>query len=84
MVADYNEPEIKEKADAALDKLFRWILDNNGAITGEHGVGLAKKKWFRGAVGEASYATHQALKAALDTKNLLNPDKFIEMETPSQ
>ncbi len=79
MVADYNEPEIKEKADAALDKLFRWILDNNGAITGEHGVGLAKKKWFRGAVGEASYATHQALKAALDTKNLLNPDKFIEM-----
>lgn len=77
MVADYNEPEIKAKADAALDKLFSWILENDGAITGEHGVGLAKRKWFQQAVGESSYATHLTLKNALDSKGLLNPDKFL-------
>jgi len=77
MVADYNKPAIKEKADAALDKLFTWILANDGAITGEHGVGLAKRKWFREAVGEASFSTHLALKKALDGKGLLNPDKFL-------
>ncbi len=77
MVADYNEPAIKAKADAALDKLFKWILANDGAITGEHGVGLAKGKWFREAVGEASFAAHLAIKQALDPKNLLNPEKFL-------
>jgi len=77
MVADYNEPAIKEKADAALDVLFQWILKNDGAITGEHGVGIAKGKWFRRAVGEESYATHLAIKQALDGKGLLNPEKFL-------
>jgi len=77
MVADYNEPAIKKHADAALDRLFTWILANNGAITGEHGVGLAKSKWFRQAVGEESYATHLAIKQALDANGLLNPGKFL-------
>ncbi len=77
MVADYNVPAIKEKADQALDQLFRWVLANDGAITGEHGVGIAKGKWFREAVGEASFATHLAIKNALDSEGLLNPDKFL-------
>ena len=79
MVADYNTPEIKENADAALNQLFSWILENDGAITGEHGVGLAKKKWFKQAVGDTSYNVHQELKRALDPKDLLNPEKFIEL-----
>jgi len=79
MVADYNSPEIKKKADAALDELFTWILANQGAITGEHGVGLAKKKWFKQAVGDTSYNLHQELMRALDPQNLLNPSKFVEL-----
>ena len=39
----------------ALDRLFTWVLDNDGAITGEHGVGLAKKRWIRQALGEVSF-----------------------------
>ncbi|HVJ45552.1 MAG TPA: FAD-binding protein, partial [Luteolibacter sp.] len=37
MVADYHDPVIRGKADAALDRLFKWILEQGGAITGEHG-----------------------------------------------
>lgn len=77
MVADYDDPKTKAVADAGLDKLFTWILENDGAITGEHGVGLAKKHWFKQAVGDSSYATHLAIKKALDPMNLLNPDKFL-------
>lgn len=77
MVANYDDPKTKAHADAALDKLFTWILSKDGAITGEHGVGLAKKRWFRQAVGEESYAAHQSLKMALDPKNILNPEKFV-------
>ncbi len=78
MVRDYENPEIRAHADAALELLFRWVLDHDGAITGEHGVGLAKKPWIREALGEVSFATHRALKAALDPHGILNPGKFLD------
>ncbi|MCB1132368.1 MAG: FAD/FMN-containing dehydrogenase, partial [Verrucomicrobiae bacterium] len=77
MVGDYQDPEVKKRADHALDLLFTWVLDQGGAITGEHGVGLAKKRWLLQAVGEVSFDTHQALKRALDPGGLLNPGKFL-------
>jgi glycolate oxidase len=78
MVRDYDNPAVRTHADAALDLLFTWILDHGGAITGEHGVGLAKKPWIRKALGEVSFATHRALKAALDPNGILNPGKFLD------
>lgn len=78
MVADYENPVVREKADAALDKLFTWVLQNNGVITGEHGVGLAKKPWFHQALSEVNFQTHHALKKTLDPNELLNPGKFLD------
>jgi len=78
MVKDYNDPETRERADAALDLLFTWVLEQGGAITGEHGVGLAKKRWIHQALGEVSFDTHRALKNALDPNDILNPGKFLD------
>ena len=77
MVANYDKPSTREKADRALDQLFTWVLENGGTITGEHGVGLAKKRWLKQAIGEVSLSTHHALKNALDPKGILNPGKFL-------
>lgn len=78
MVKHYEDPEVRAHADAALDQLFTWILENGGAITGEHGVGIAKKPWIRKALGEVSFDTHLALKRALDPQGVLNPGKFLD------
>jgi glycolate oxidase len=78
MVGDYQDPVIREKADAALDRLFTWVLEQGGAITGEHGVGLAKKRWIRQALGEVSMDVHGSIKHALDPDGRLNPGKFLE------
>ncbi|MAB77608.1 MAG: FAD/FMN-containing dehydrogenase [Verrucomicrobiales bacterium] len=79
MVKDYDiDDAAREKADAALDILFKWIIENDGQITGEHGVGLAKKRWFKDAVSPISQNVHRQLKATLDPKGILNPGKFIE------
>ncbi len=78
MVKDYTDPETRDRADAALDLLFTWVLKQGGAITGEHGVGLAKKTWIRQALGEVSFATHRTLKNALDPEGILNPGKFLD------
>lgn len=79
MVKDYDtDAEARAKADKALDVLFKWIIENDGKITGEHGVGLAKKRWFKDAVTPVAYDVHRMLKATLDPNGILNPGKFIE------
>lgn len=78
MVDNYNDPATKEKADAALDRLFTWVIDNGGVISGEHGIGLAKKPWIRQALGDLSMQVHHNLKNALDPQGILNPGKFLD------
>jgi glycolate oxidase len=78
MVADYSDPTIKKKADAALDRLFTWVIENDGVISGEHGIGLAKKPWILQALGETSMQAHRQIKQALDPQGILNPGKFLD------
>ena len=78
MVDNYEDPSIRKTADAALDLLFTWVLENRGVITGEHGVGLAKKPWIKHALGDTSFQLHRALKNTFDPKNILNPGKFLD------
>jgi len=72
-----NPAEAIEKMDQALDDLFGYVIEANGAITGEHGIGLAKKRWWPKAVSAENLALHQAVKHALDPNGILNPGKFL-------
>ncbi|MCB1226292.1 MAG: FAD-binding protein [Verrucomicrobiales bacterium] len=78
MVPTMEDGPVRERAEAALDRLFLQVIAWNGAITGEHGVGLAKKRWWRHAVSPATHAAHLALKQALDPHHILNPGKFLD------
>jgi glycolate oxidase len=78
MVADYHLPENRKRGDEALDLLFTWVLENGGAITGEHGIGLAKKPWIQQALGETSLSLQRALKRASDPRGILNPGKWLD------
>lgn len=77
MVADMEDPVQREKAEVALDRLFHHVLALGGAITGEHGIGIAKKRWFPEAIGAGAMEVHRRLKAALDPLGILNPGKFV-------
>jgi glycolate oxidase len=77
MVADPENPAVQKKSRAALDELFRQVLAWNGSITGEHGIGLAKKPWWNQAVSHPTRELHATLKSALDPKGILNPGKFV-------
>jgi glycolate oxidase subunit GlcD len=77
LMLDANDPAAVKRAEAGLDELFRWILANDGAITGEHGIGLAKKRWWPLAVSKEVQELHRALKRTLDPIGILNPGKFV-------
>jgi glycolate oxidase len=66
-----------QHAEACLDDLFRWVLSVNGAITGEHGIGLAKKRWWPLAISKEARELHRVVKHALDPRGILNPGKFV-------
>jgi glycolate oxidase len=79
MADRYNrDAAVREKVELALDELFAQVLEWGGVITGEHGIGLAKKRWWPEATSDAVRMTHVALKHALDPDGILNPGKFLD------
>ncbi len=77
VMVDYTRPGAKARSEQCLDELFRWVIASGGSITGEHGIGLAKKRWWPQAVSEESRELHRVVKKALDPQGILNPGKFV-------
>jgi glycolate oxidase len=77
IMVDFTERGATRRSDAALDALFRQIVAWGGSITGEHGIGLAKKAWWPLAVPKSVRELHRTVKRALDPNGILNPGKFI-------
>ena len=77
VMVDFTQPGAKRRSNAALDELFRQVLAWGGSITGEHGIGIAKKRWWPLAVSKEARDLHRTIKLALDPKAILNPGKFI-------
>jgi glycolate oxidase len=77
VMVDFKQPGAKRRSEAALDELFQQIIAWGGSITGEHGIGLAKKRWWPLAVSKEVRALHRTVKRALDPRGILNPGKFV-------
>jgi len=75
-----NEKNAAEMArvEKAMEEIFDRAVNLGGTITGEHGVGLAKKTFLPNAIGDASLGLMRQLKRTLDPDNLLNPGKIFD------
>jgi glycolate oxidase len=67
-----------ERVELAMKEIFDFAISVGGTITGEHGVGLAKKKFLPAAIGEGSLGLMRLLKKTLDPKGILNPGKIFD------
>ena len=76
-MVDFTQPGAEGRSQAALDELFAQVIAWGGAISGEHGIGLAKKRWWPLAVSQEGRDLHRVVKHALDPKGILNPGKFV-------
>jgi glycolate oxidase len=77
LVLDRDEPRAEAITKAVQADLFRAALDLGGTVTGEHGIGSARREWLETQRGPDAVRVMRAIKAALDPQGLLNPGRVL-------
>ena len=76
---ELDQKEWEEMLDTAMDKLYAKSLEFDGLVSGEHGIGYAKRKYLFNDYGEYEMGLMDGIKHAFDPKNILNPKKVCQM-----
>lgn len=77
VLVDTDNPKEMEEAAWISRRVVERAIAMEGTCTGEHGVGLGKKKYLVAEHGEVAVDVMRAVKAALDPCGLLNPGKVL-------
>jgi glycolate oxidase len=77
MITPQGDEEAKLRSQAAFEEIVDTAIELGGTVTGEHGVGLLKRRGMQRELGPAAVALQRAVKAAWDPDDLLNPGKVI-------
>jgi glycolate oxidase len=73
----FDSPAERPRVDAAVAEILRTAVDLGGTITGEHGVGLAKRDFLEYEQGREVVGVERRLKALFDPLGILNPGKIF-------
>lgn len=76
-VLDPDSEAERREAERLNQNMIERALSMSGTCTGEHGIGLGKRKWLAAELGQ-SVEVMRAVKTALDPKNLFNPGKIFQ------
>lgn len=67
------------RVELALEDIVDETIRLGGTVTGEHGVGVAKKAFVKKQLGEGSYELMRMIKRSLDPEGLFNPGKMFDL-----
>ncbi|MFD4960881.1 FAD-binding oxidoreductase [Microbacterium sp. NPDC058389] len=74
---EFGVVEAPEHIWAAADDLFRAALRLGGTLTGEHGVGVLKRRWLADELGDDQWELQQQITRVFDPQGILNPGKVF-------
>lgn len=77
MTYDPGNKDESEKIENIVREIFEASIALGGTITGEHGVGIAKKQFLPLEYGETERTLWRNIKKAFDPNGILNPGKFV-------
>ncbi|TDD39545.1 FAD-binding protein [Nonomuraea terrae] len=77
IIVQAGDDEARARAQQAFEAILDDAIALGGTVTGEHGVGLLKKRGLEAELGEDVIALNRAIKAALDPHGIFNPGKVI-------
>ena len=70
-----NDGDWARIKDACFDRMYEKAVELGGLVSGEHGIGYAKKEFLKRQYGDTPIALMQGIKQVFDPKNILNPGK---------
>ncbi|MBT4485274.1 MAG: FAD-binding protein [Candidatus Latescibacteria bacterium] len=73
----WKKPDEVERVKQGVDDLFREVVRIGGTLSGEHGIGIAKRPFIPIALDEATIEFEKKIKRAFDPDNILNPGKIF-------
>jgi glycolate oxidase len=73
----FGSPEERTKGHAAVEEVLQAAIDLGGTITGEHGVGLAKRAFLAREQSREVIELQRRIKRAFDPDDFLNPGKIL-------
>lgn len=74
---DLGEREWVEKLNSAMNEMYKKAKELNGEVSGEHGIGFAKKAYLARSLDSANIELMRGIKKVFDPKNILNPNKLF-------
>lgn len=74
---DLNDADWKKTLEIAFKRLYAKANELNGLVSGEHGIGYAKKAYMAEALGDGSIELMRKIKRAFDPNDILNPGKVV-------
>lgn len=77
LLADPDDPGQMDAVHACLREVFRLVLDLEGTLSGEHGVGIEKRDYVGWEIANETLGVMHALKKTLDPAGILNPGKAL-------
>jgi glycolate oxidase len=76
-VMERDDPDAEARLDAVRAEVFEAVLALGGTISGEHGTGVAKRRYLEAQRGPEAVRAMRAIKDALDPLGILNPGKIF-------
>ena len=71
-----NNDEWEDVLSKCFDCMYQKAKELGGLVSGEHGIGFAKKEYLKELLGETPISLMQGIKKVFDEKNILNPGKI--------
>ncbi|MEK6725710.1 MAG: FAD-linked oxidase C-terminal domain-containing protein [Deltaproteobacteria bacterium] len=75
---DKKNAEDMKRANEAIKDIFKATVELEGAISGEHGIGMSKAPYLKMQLSDAEIGMMKAIKKALDPNNIMNPGKIFD------
>lgn len=82
ILCDARDPELMRRVFQACDEIVALCIKRAGSITGEHGVGIEKRRYMPAMYNGAELSAMLDVKHLFDPHGLLNPGKIFPNETP--
>lgn len=72
---DLTDEVWEQRMDLAMEKVYAKARELNGQVSGEHGIGYAKRSYLKESLSSVSMELMYGIKKAFDPQNILNPNK---------